>query len=88
VLVFVTDKETGEAVPYLPVTLTLKTERAKPRVIRLAPMMGADGFHYGADATIPDEVEQVHISIGRATMTVMASAKGRFTRPVTASFDW
>jgi mono/diheme cytochrome c family protein len=88
VLVFVTDKETGEAIPYLPVTLTLRTERSKPRIVRLAPMMGADGFHYGADATIPDETEQVRVSIGRPTMKVMASAKGRFTRSVTTSFDW
>ena len=79
VLVFVTDKETGEAIPYLPVTLTLRTERSKPRIVRLAPMMGADGFHYGADATIPDETEQVRVSIGRPTMKVMASAKGAST---------
>jgi mono/diheme cytochrome c family protein len=88
VIVSITDRETGEAVPYLPVTVSLKKEGAKPRVLHLAPMMGAGGFHYGVDATIPDDIERVDVSIGRPAMKLMASARGRFTRPVTASFDW
>jgi mono/diheme cytochrome c family protein len=88
VLVFVADKATGDAVPYLPVTLTLKTEGQRPRTVRLEPMVGAQGFHYGADLTIPDEVDQVLVSIRPTTMKVMDSARGRFTKQATASFDW
>jgi mono/diheme cytochrome c family protein len=88
VVVLITDRETGEAVPYLPVTVTLKKQGDKPTVLRLAPMMGADGFHYGVDATIPDDIEQVSVSVGRPTMKLLASAKGRFARPVTVTFDW
>jgi len=88
VLVFVADKETGEAVPYLPVSLTVKGQGVKPRMLRLNPMLGGEGFHYGADVTIPDEAEELSVSIGRTTMTVMNAARGRFTRPVTARFDW
>ena len=88
VLVFIADRETGEPVPYLPVTLTLKTEGQKPRTVRLAPMVGAQGFHYGTDVTIPDEVDRVDVSIRPTTIKVMGSAKGRFAKPVMTSFEW
>jgi hypothetical protein len=77
-----------DVVAYLPVTLTLKTEGQRPRTVRLEPMVSAQGFHYGADLTIPDEVDQVDVSIRPTTMKVMDSARGRFTRRVTASVPW
>lgn len=88
VLVFVSDSLTGEPVPYLPVSLTFKNKDRSPRVIRLSPMMGSQGFHYGADAVIPRDVSHVDVSVGPTTMKVMASAGGRFTQPAKVSFEW
>ncbi|MBI2493325.1 MAG: c-type cytochrome [Candidatus Rokubacteria bacterium] len=87
-MVFVSDATTGEPVPYLPVTVTLRGEGLKPRTVRLAPMVGAQGFHYGASVAVADETETATIAIGRTTMRVMPSAKGRFVRPVTIRLDW
>jgi len=87
-LIFVSDSATGDAVPYLPVTLTFKSKGQPVRVLRLAPMMSERGFHYGADAVIPADVEQVDVSVGPTTMKVMASARSRFARPARTSFAW
>jgi mono/diheme cytochrome c family protein len=87
-MVFVGDATTGDPVPYLPVTVTLRGEGLKPRAVRLAPMVGTQGFHYGASVAVPDETETATIAIGRTTMRVMPSAKGRFARPVTIQLDW
>jgi len=87
-MVFVTDRESGEPVPYLPVTATLSAQEMKPRIVRLAPMVSAQGFHYGANVTVPDETETVTISIGKPTMQIMPSARGRFAKPVRVEFEW
>lgn len=87
-MVFVSDRESGERIPYLPVTATLSAEGMKPRVVRLAPMVGDQGFHYGANATVPDGTEKVTVSIGRPTIRIMPSAQGRFAKPVRVEFEW
>ena len=87
-LVFVSDRTTGEPVPYLPVTVTLRGQGMKPRPVTLVPMAGEQGFHYGVAVTVPDETEKVVVSIGRTTMRVMPSAKGRFAKPVRVEFAW
>jgi mono/diheme cytochrome c family protein len=88
VMVFVTDRHTGEPVPYLPVTLTVHAERRPSRRVELAPMMGGDGFHYGADVGVPADTTTVTVSIGRPTIRVMPSAAARFAAPHEVSFDW
>ena len=87
-LVFVSDRTIGEPVPYLPVTVTLRGQGMKPRTVKLVPMAGEQGFHYGVAVTVPDETEKVVVSIGRTTMRVMPSAKGRFAKPVRVEFAW
>lgn len=87
-LVFVADRESGEPVPYVPVTATLRGEGMKPRVLKLLPMVGGQGFHYGVDVAVPDETAKVVVTIGRTTIPVMPSAKGRFAKPVTVEFEW
>jgi len=87
-MVFVTDLESGEPVPYLPVTATLSAADMKPRMVRLVPMVGAQGFHYGASVTVPDETEKVTVRIGKPTMQIMPSARGRFAKPVRVEFEW
>ncbi len=87
-MVFVSDRATGEPVPYLPVTATLRGEGMKARVIKLMPMVGDEGFHYGANVMVPDATEKVTVAIGRTTMQVLPSAKGRFAKPATGEVEW
>ena len=86
--VFVADRQSGEPVPYLPVSATLRGGGMKPRVLKLLPMVDAQGFHYGVDVRIPDATDKVVVSIGRTTMRVMPPAARRFTKPVTVEFEW
>jgi mono/diheme cytochrome c family protein len=86
--VFVADRESGEPVPYLPVSATLRGGGMRPRAFKLVPMVGDQGFHYGVDVGIPDETERVVVTIGRTTMRVMPPVKGRFAKPVTLEFEW
>ena len=88
VMVFVTDRQTGEPVPYLPVSVTLHAPQATPRRVPLAPMTGSDGFHYGVDVGVPPATTKVTVSIGRPTMRVMPPVATRFAAPHELSFDW
>jgi mono/diheme cytochrome c family protein len=53
VMVVITNANTGESVPYLPVTMTPHGAPQPARPITLKPMLGDEGFHYGADFTVP-----------------------------------
>ena len=87
-MAFISDVKTGEFVPYLPVSATIATAQHAPRRVKLRPMMGGQGFHYGADATLPPSPAKVTLSVGPTTMRVMPSAAGRFVKPHQVSFDW
>jgi uncharacterized protein involved in high-affinity Fe2+ transport len=87
-MAFITDDETGELVPYLPVTATIVAPQKPPRKVKLVPMMGSQGFHYGADVTLPTQPAKVTLSIGATTMRVMPSAAGSFAKPQQLSLDW
>ena len=89
-MAFITERETGEAVPYLPVTVTATVSGGGTgrRTITLRPMVSDGGFHYGADVTLPERTNKLTLVIGATTMRVASSAKGRFTKPVTAIVDW
>jgi hypothetical protein len=86
-MAFVTDAATGESVPYLPVNVAIAGGK-EPRTVRLVPMMGDVGFHYGADVTIPKGVTKLTLTVGTAGLKTMGSAAGRYGKPVTVSFDW
>jgi mono/diheme cytochrome c family protein len=86
-MAFVSDRTTGEPVPYVPVTATIRAAGKPARAVKLSPMLGGPGFHYGADVTLPDGRHTVALTIGPASMQVMASARGRFAKPVTVVFD-
>src|SRR2546426_6896375 len=47
-MVFVTDLESGEPVPYLPVPATLGAPDMEPALVRLRPGVGGPGVHHGA----------------------------------------
>jgi len=86
-MVFVTDRASGEPIPYLPVSATIRAPGQSARRVSLAPMVGGQGFHYGADVTLPDGAHTVTVSIGPLAVPTMASAKGRFARPATVVFE-
>jgi sulfur-oxidizing protein SoxX len=87
-MVFVADVQSGEPIPYLPVGATIHAGKQAPKRTRLVPMLGYQGFHYGADVTLPDGTERVTITIGTPTMRLMPAVAGRFARSRQASFDW
>jgi uncharacterized protein involved in high-affinity Fe2+ transport len=87
-MAFVSDRETGESIPYLPVTATVQRAGAGRRTIALRPMLGADGFHYGADVLVSPHADKVTVAVGPTTMRVLSPVKGRFGKPTTAVFDW
>jgi uncharacterized protein involved in high-affinity Fe2+ transport len=87
-MVFVADALSGDAVPYLPVTATIRSVESAPRTVRLQPTIGPSGFHYGADVTLPDDTIKVTLALGAATLKTTGAAAGRFSKPVTLSFDW
>ena len=87
-MAFVVDSVTGQPVPYLPVTATVLATATPARTLKLVPMVGGQGFHYGTDVRLPAKTQKIRLSIGRTTMQVMGAAKDRFGKVVTAEFDW
>ena len=87
-MVFVTDTTTGEPVPYVPVSAAIRSVETAPRTVRLRPMIGGSGFHYGTDVTLPDDTVEITLTLGAAALKTMGAAAGRFGKPVTLSFDW
>ena len=87
-MVFVTDATTAERIPYLPVTAAITAGKDAPRTLRLAPMLGDDGFHYGADVALPPGTSKITVTLGVPTLKTMGGVAGRFGKPVTLGFDW
>lgn len=87
-MVFVSDATTGDAMPYLPVSAGIQAQGVPTRTVKLVPMMSRDGFHYGADATLPPGTQKVVLTIGATTMQVMGAERGRFAKAQIVAFDW
>jgi mono/diheme cytochrome c family protein len=87
-VVFVKDAGTGDAVPYLPVTAVIASFETPRRTVRLQPVLGAAGFYYGGDVTLPDDTVKITLTLGAAKLKTTGTAAGRFAKPVTVSFDW
>jgi hypothetical protein len=87
-MAFVADRDTAEPVPYLSVTATVHASGRPARTLKLAPMVSGEGFHYGAKVTLPERTTKITLAVGPTTMQVVGTAKGRFGKLVTASFDW
>jgi len=87
-MAFVADATTGDPVPYLPVSASVQTQGAPTKVVKLVPMVGRDGFHYGADATLPQGAQRIVLTIGPTTMRVVGADRTRYARPRTVAFDW
>lgn len=87
-MALITDVKTGEPVPYLPVTATIATTTQPAHTVKLMPMVGGQGFHYGVDVTLPPKPAKVTLAIGATTMRVLPSAAGRFAKPQQVSLGW
>jgi uncharacterized protein involved in high-affinity Fe2+ transport len=87
-MAYITEPESGQAVPYLPVSARVQGPGNARRTIPLRPMIGEDGLHYGADVALPRQTSRLTILIGPTTARVSGAAKGRFAKPATADFDW
>jgi hypothetical protein len=86
-MVFVSDVRSGEPLPYLPVSATVVQAR-RAQTLRLAPMLGDQGFHYGADVALPDAGSRITVSIGPPTIRLLPPVDGRFTGSQSVSFEW
>jgi mono/diheme cytochrome c family protein len=86
-MVFVLDRATGEPVPYLPVSATIRATGKPARRVNLAPMVGGQGFHYGVNVTLPDGAHTITLTIGPVAVQTMAAVKGRFAKPATVVFE-
>ncbi len=84
----VADRDSGDPVPYLPVTATLQISGKPPRTIRLAPMTDGQRLHYGADVTVPDDTQRITITIGATTMMVAGPVAAAYKKPAIAVFEW
>jgi uncharacterized protein involved in high-affinity Fe2+ transport len=81
------DRETGEAVPYLPVEVELGVE-GKTQQVRLQVMLGGIGLYYGADVFLPPGRVQVTLRVGPSTVHRTAAAPDRYRNPVQTTFEW
>jgi uncharacterized protein involved in high-affinity Fe2+ transport len=81
------DRETGEAVPYLPVEAEM-VAAGKTQRVPLQVMLGGIGLHYGGDVVLPAGNVQVTLRVGPSTLHRMASAADRYKSPVQATFEW
>jgi mono/diheme cytochrome c family protein len=86
-MAFVTDAKTGDAIPYLPVSASVQIQGAPAKTVKLNPMMGSSGFHYGGEIALPAGTQKIVLSIGAATMQVMGKDAARFSRAQTVVFD-
>ena len=50
-------------------------------------MVGGQGFHYGANVTLPDGAHTITVTFGPLAVPTMAPAKGRFAKPMTVVFE-
>ena len=87
-LAFVADAASGQPVPYVPVTARIKATGKPVRIVKLAPAMGEEGFHYGADVTLPEKTSRITLSIGPAVMELRPGAPAQLGRARSATFDW
>jgi uncharacterized protein involved in high-affinity Fe2+ transport len=86
-LALVTDP-TGLPIPYLPVSATIEIPGKTAQTVKLAPSLGPDGFHYGADLAVPDATNRITLAIGATTMQLGPGAPEGLKRAQRVAFQW
>ncbi len=87
-MAFVSDAASGQPIPYSAVKAKIESPKKAPRTLSLAPMLGPEGFHYGATVAVPDDTSRITLSIGATTMQLGAGAAPGLKRTETVTFDW
>ncbi|PWU22811.1 MAG: hypothetical protein C5B48_09685 [Candidatus Rokuibacteriota bacterium] len=87
-LVFLTDAVSGHPIPYAPMTARIEIGGKSAQAITLAPSLGPDGFHYGADVALPEATTRITLSIGPNAMRLGPGAPEGLKRAQTVTFDW
>jgi mono/diheme cytochrome c family protein len=85
--VAVTDVDSGQPVPYLPVRARIVSDAAT-HTVTLRPRLGPRGVEYDASVMVPDETQELVVLIGPATVSVSAEARDRYRTPREVSFEW
>jgi mono/diheme cytochrome c family protein len=87
-LVFLSDPASNEPIPYMPVTARIEVPGKPSRQVKLSPALGAEGFHYGANVTLPAGTTRVTLTLGPAAMRLDRGAPEGLRRAETVPFDW
>ena len=85
---FVLDSASGQAIPYAPVTARLESPGKPARTVKLSPAIGAEGFHYGAELTLPGTTRKIAITVGPPALLSTAGAPAQLRHSQTVVFDW
>ena len=85
--VAVTDAQSGQPIPYLPVRARISSATAT-RTVRLLPRLGPKGLEYGAPVRVPDETERLPELIAAPTVPMSAAERERYRAPREVSFEW
>jgi hypothetical protein len=87
-LAFITDAASGQPIPYAPVTARIDVSGKAGRPLKLAPAMGAMGFHYAAQVALPQNTSKVTLAIGPPALELEPGAPGQLARAQTVVFEW
>lgn len=87
-LVFLTDPASGQPIPHTPVKARIEAPGRPAQTLTLAPALGPEGFHQGADVVLRDATSRITLSIGPAAMKLGARAPDGLARSQRVAFDW
>ncbi len=86
--VFVTLESSGQPLPYMNVMVRIQNEGQPVRVGRLTPIIGPEGFFYGAEVSLSPQTRQIAISVGPTGARVVPGAPEGLKQTMTATFPW
>lgn len=86
--VFVTLESNGQPLPYMNVMVRIQNEGQPVRVGRLTPIIGPEGFFYGAEVNLSPQTRQIAISVGPTGARVVTGAPEGLKQTMTATFPW
>jgi Fe2+ transport protein len=85
-VVHLLDEETREKLPYAKVSARL-IDGADSSTLTLAPALGPDGFHYGANLAAPAGRLRLSLTIEPPTLAQVGGTTLKLTRPVTVEAE-
>ena len=86
-VVFITDRVTGQSFPYVSVFARINTS-GQPRRVRLNPVLGPEGIYYMAEIAIPAEPRRIGLSVGPVSARLLPGAPEGLKQRYNVAFDW